>query len=70
MIFPWLYRMLPGNRLAKWIQLFVLTGLVITALMLWVFPALDAQLSTPTVESSMDSFKSISLELAREGVPQ
>jgi hypothetical protein len=36
--------------------------------MLWVFPAIDAELSVPTVESYSGISKSISLELAREGV--
>lgn len=68
MIFPWLYRVLPGNKLAKLLQIVLLCGLVATALMLWVFPALDAQLSIPTVETSSAVSKSISLILAREGI--
>mgnify|MGYP000358358416 CR=1 FL=1 len=68
MIFPWLYKVLPGNKIAKWVQLLLLMTAVIAALMLWVFPALDAQFSVPTVESSAPNSISISLELAREGI--
>lgn len=68
MIFPWLYKVLPGNKVMKWVQLVVLATGVIAALMLWVFPAIYAELSVPTVESYSGISKSISLELAREGV--
>jgi hypothetical protein len=68
MIFPWLYKVLPGNKVMKWVQLVVLATGVVAALMLWVFPAIDAELSVPTVESYSGISKSINLELAREGV--
>lgn len=51
MIFPWIFRRLPGPKWLRIVQLFILATLLVLALFEWVFPTLDGVLSEPTVES-------------------
>lgn len=47
MIFPWIWKLLPGNRFAKTLQLILLLSAVSALLLLVVFPLLDAQFVAP-----------------------
>jgi hypothetical protein len=49
MIFPWIWRKLPGNRFAKLLQLGLMLAAGSALLLLVVFPWLDAQLVAPPV---------------------
>jgi hypothetical protein len=49
MIFPWIWRKLPGNRFAKILQLALMLAAGSALLLLVVFPWLDAQLVAPPV---------------------
>ncbi len=44
MIYPWLWRHLPGPRWARVIQLVLIAGIVTLALFEWVFPWVSAML--------------------------
>lgn len=51
MIFPWLWKVLPGNSLGKTMVFLVLVGLLTTLLFLFVFPELSSWLTdSPVVE--------------------
>lgn len=67
MIFPWLFKRLPGPRWLKLVQLLALTMLVVFALFEWVFPALDGVLSEPTVESYGNPNIASNLTIRAEG---
>lgn len=43
-MYVWIWRHLPGPLLARALQSLVLLGLVVTALFLWVFPAVEERL--------------------------
>jgi hypothetical protein len=49
MIFPWIWKMLPGNRVAKALQVALIFAAGSTLLLFLVFPWLDAQLVAPPV---------------------
>jgi hypothetical protein len=49
MIFPWIWRKLPGNRFTKILQLALMLAAGSALLLLVVFPWLDAQLVAPPV---------------------
>jgi hypothetical protein len=49
MIFPWLWKMLPGNRAAKALQVALIFAAGSALLLLVIFPALDAYLVAPPV---------------------
>lgn len=51
MIFPWLWKVLPGNSLGKTIGLLLLASLLAALLFLFVFPELSGLLTdSPLVE--------------------
>lgn len=43
-MYVWIWRHLPGPRLARAAQSLVLAGLVVAALFLWVFPEVESRL--------------------------
>jgi hypothetical protein len=49
MIFPWIWKLLPGNKAAKILQLVLILAAGSALLLLVVFPWLDAQLVAPPV---------------------
>ncbi len=49
MIFPWIWKMLPGNKIVKTLQLVLILTAGSALLLLVVFPWLDAQLVAPPV---------------------
>lgn len=51
MIFPWIWKKLPGNKLGKVILVLLITFALLALLFLFVFPVVDALLvDQPTVE--------------------
>lgn len=67
MIFPWIFRRLPGPKWLRIVQLFILATLLVLALFEWVFPALDGLLSEPIVESALQSNNGSSLLIWEKG---
>ena len=61
MIFPWLYRNLPGTTWVRLAQLFVILSAIIFVLFEWVFPMLDGWLSEPVVENYESAWKQSNL---------
>ncbi len=61
MIFPWLFRNLPGPTWVRLALLFVILSAIIFVLFEWVFPMLDGWLSEPVVENSETTLNQSSL---------
>lgn len=51
MIFPWIWKSLPGKPIVKTLELVLITGLTITLLFLFVFPEISSLFTdSPVVE--------------------
>jgi len=49
MIFPWLWRVLPGKTLLKVLQLVTLSVVLLLLLFGWAFPAIHSMLNPPPI---------------------
>lgn len=51
MIFPWIWKSLPGKPIVKALELVLIIGLIITLLFVFVFPEISTLLTdSPVVE--------------------
>ena len=55
MIFPWLWRVLPGGAASKVTLLLLICAAVITVLFLMVFPSLESFLTPPPVVEAVEN---------------
>jgi len=54
-IFPWIWRALPGNSWVKVLIVLLGVSLIITALFLWVFPFIDLNFTEPPVVEAVEA---------------
>lgn len=50
-MYSWIWKKLPGPKWLKAIEALLLIGLVVAALLLFVFPMIDGVLQDPTIVS-------------------